>query len=153
MMVPAMAITWALWPHLPAAFGGEAFDRGIPAWLLVVENVLRVGIFAALALLQFGVRAPLQRLGWLLYGTGLLLYLGSYLAQILAPNSEWSTSLVGFTALAWTPLIWLVGIGLVCTQTWLPIAWNRAVYPLVSVAFVAAHGAHAYLAYLRLPPA
>jgi len=84
-----------------------------------------------------GARAPLQRLGRFVYGTGLLLYLGSYLAQIVAPNSEWSTSLVGFTALAGTPLIWLVGIGLGCTQTWLPIAWNRAVYPLVSVTFVA----------------
>jgi len=40
---------------------------------------------------------------------------------------------------------------MVCTRTWLPIAWNRAVYPLLGVAFVAAHGARAYLAYLQLP--
>lgn len=152
LVVPAMAITFPLGPHLPAAYDGVSFDRGIPAWLSAAENLLRIVVFGVPVLLRFGRRAPLQPLGWFLYGVGLMLYLGSYLGQILAPTSGWSTGMVGFTAPAWTPLIWLIGVGLVCTETWVGIAWNRAVYPLLAMAFVALHGAHAYLAYLQRPP-
>ena len=147
LVAPAIVITFGLWSRLPAAYGAESFDHGVPTWLIFAENVLRIAVFAIPVFLYFGGRDVLQVRGWYLYGLGLLLYLGSYLAQIYLPGSAWSTSLLGFTAPAWTTLFWFVGIGLVCANTWLPFSWHRAVYLSVAVAFVVLHVAHASLAF------
>lgn len=147
LLVPVLAITFGLWARLPAVFGNAAFDEGVPARLLAVENVLRVAVFALPLLLYFSASDTLQRLGWFLYIAGLALYLASYLAQIFAPASAWSQSVIGFTALAWTTVPWLAGIGLVCADTWLPLPWNRLIYLLCAAAFVVAHTAHAWLAW------
>lgn len=147
LLVPVSAITFGLWARLPVAFGNATFDQGVPAWLLGVENVLRVAVFALPLLLYFSGTGTLRRLGWFLYTAGLALYLASYLAQIYAPASAWSQSAVGFTALAWTTAPWLAGIGLVCADTWLPRSWNRLIYLLCAAAFVVAHTSHAWLAW------
>ena len=153
LILPAMAITFGLWSQLPDAYAAESFNSGVPTWLLLAENVLRVAVFGIPAFLYFGARDVLQARGWYVYGLGMLIYLGSYLAQIYTPGSSWSTSLLGFTAPAWTTLFWFVGIGLVCANTWLPVPWHRAVYLSVAVCFVVAHVAHASLAFFAHVPA
>jgi len=147
LIVPAMVITFGLWSALPAQYGVEAFDRGVPAWLLNVENALRVAVFGIPVLLYFGRRSRLQVTGWYVYLVGMLAYLCSYLAQIYLPASAWSGSVIGFTAPAWTTLLWFAGIALVCERTWLALPWHRWVYLACAAAFVTAHTAHAYMAF------
>ena len=147
LIVPPLVITASLWSRLPATFGNDAFDQGVPAWLLSSENVLRVAVLLLPALLLTGASERLQRLGWVLYGVGLIVYLGSYLALIAFPASAWSNSALGFTAPAWTTGLWLLGVGLVCADTWLSLSWNRLIYLIPATAFVLAHSAHARLAY------
>jgi len=151
LIVPAMVITFALWPRLPAAYGGDAFNRGVPGWLIAAENGLRLGAIALPLFLYFGGESRLQVAGWYMYVTGLVLYLGSYVALIYFPASAWGSSIVGFTAPAWTTLFWFVGISLVCASTWLPWTWHRAVYLVLAISFVVAHVAHACVVFLRDP--
>lgn len=147
LLIPVFAITFGLWSRLPAAYGQKAFDQGVPRWVLACENVLRVVVFILPLFLVFGSAGQLEVAGWCVYGLGILVYLGAYLAQIFFPASSWSAGAIGFTAPAWTALFWLVGIGLVCSDTWLPIAMSRAIYLSVAVVFTAFHFAHAYLAF------
>ena len=148
LIIPAMVITFGLWSSLPAAYGAEAFDRGIPSRLLAVENALRLAVLGVPVILYFGRRSKLQVIGWYVYLIGMLVYLGSYLAQIYLPASAWSGSVIGFTAPAWTTLLWFAGIALVCERTWLARPWHRWVYLAFVVAFVTAHVAHASMAFL-----
>jgi len=62
----------------------------VPTWLLWVENVLRVAVFALPLLLYCSTSGTVPRIGWFFYAAGLVLYLASYLAQIYAPASAWS---------------------------------------------------------------
>ena len=54
-----------------------------------------------------------QKTGLVIYIVGAILYILSWVPLILFPQSAWSTSLIGFSAMAYTPLVWLIGIGLV----------------------------------------
>lgn len=153
LIVPPMVITFALWPHLPAAYGAEAFDRDVAGWLLAIENVLRLAVFALPVFLYFGRESRLQAAGWYVYVIGMLLYLGNYMAQIYLPASAWSSGVLGFTAPAWSTLFWFAGIALVCENTWLSWPWHRAMYLVVATAFVVFHVAHAFVVFLRNAPA
>lgn len=144
LMAPAMAITFVAWPYLPGGY--QAFDQGVPGWLVLVESVLRVAVMGLAALSLVGRRGEVPAAGWWIYGFGLLLYLGSYLAEILLPQSSWSRSAVGFAAPAWTTAFWLWGIGL-ATRPWPAWPWTRAAYLPVAAAFVVVHTTHAFLAF------
>lgn len=144
LMVPAMAITFAAWPYLPDGY--QTFDQGVPAWLVLVEGALRIAVLVLAALSRVGRRGEVPAAGWLIYAVGLLLYLGSYLAQILLPETGWSRSAVGFAAPAWTTAFWLLGIGLV-TRPWPGLPTMRPAYLAAAIAFVVVHSTHAFLAF------
>ena len=78
-------------------------------------------------------------MGWYLYFGGLVVYLASYLVQIVFPTSVWSQSAIGFTAGARSTLFWLAGIGLVCPRSWLSIPWRRAIYLVCGAIFLTLH--------------
>ena len=128
LIVPPMVITFGLWGALPAAYGPAMFWKDIPGWLGLLENLFRILVFALPAILYFGRHETGQTAGWVLYGAGLAVYLASYLLQIVFPGSSWSQSLPGFTAPAWSTILWLTGIGFVCVRSWLPLPWHRAIY-------------------------
>ncbi len=71
-----------------------------------------------------------RKIGWGLYIAGILVYFASWIPLMVYPDSAWSNSLIGFTAPAFTPLIWLAGIGLM--GGWRP-------YLGLSVVFVGVH--------------
>jgi hypothetical protein len=147
LILPPTMITFGLWAALPPAYGAEHFWKDIPAWLGLFENVFRVLVFSLPAILYFGRQDELQRRGWYLHLGGLLAYLASYLAQIIFPDSGWSTNVIGFSAPAWTTLFWLIGIGLVCARSWLRIPWSRSIYVGCAVLFLMFHTAHTLLVY------
>ncbi|MBL8018685.1 MAG: hypothetical protein JNM27_03390 [Leptospirales bacterium] len=150
LILPPMTITFGLWAALPPSYAMDRFWKEIPPWLALPENILRILVFALPAFLYFGRKEKKQALGWFLYPAGLLIYLASYLAQIFFADSAWSRSAIGFTAPAWSTSIWFGGIGLVCKDTWLPLAWNRAVYLICCGLFLIFHIAHTALVFTRL---
>ena len=150
LIIPPMVITFGLWGILPVAYSPDLFWKGIPEWLGLFENIFRTVVFSLPAILYFGKREKGQPLGWYLYFGGLAIYLGSYLAQIVYPNSAWSQSIIGFTAPAWSTIVFFTGIGLVCVRSWLPIPWHRAIYLLSALIFLLFHTGHAGLVYFNL---
>lgn len=147
LIIPPMIITFGLWGALPAAYSPDVFWKNIPGWLGLFENIFRVLVFSLPGILYFGEKEKGQPLGWYLYIGGVVVYLASYLVQIVYPNSTWSQSIIGFTAPAWSTLFWFTGIGLVCTRSWLPIAWHRAIYLSCAFIFLIFHIGHTGLVY------
>lgn len=150
LIAPPMVITFGLWSVLPAAYSPDIFWTGIPKWLGLLENAFRLLVFSFPGILYFGRKETGQSLGWYLYAGGLVVYLASYLLQIIFPHSVWSQSLIGFTAPAWSTLFWLVGIGLVCVRSWLPIPWHRAIYLCSAFFFLIFHVGHTGLVYFNV---
>ncbi len=150
LIIPPMIISFGLWGALPVAYSPDIFGKDIPGWLVLSENILRILVFGLPGILYFGKNEKGQSLGWYLYFGGLVVYLASYLVQIVFPTSAWSQSAIGFTAGAWSTLFWLAGIGLVCVRSWLPIPWHRAIYLWSASIFLVFHTGHAGLVYFNL---
>ena len=93
------------------------------------------------------VRRPTQDGALALYAAGLLAYVSAWAAVIAGPGSAWSQSPLGFTAPAWTSLIWLAGIG---RHSRLP--WKRYrpwMYLAAAILFTAVHTLHAAIIWSR----
>jgi len=69
---------------------------------------------------------------------------------IYLPESGWSLSIFGFTAPAYTPLIWLIGIGLIGSESFLPIPKITAIYLCFSLIFVIIHSSHTFIIIIRI---
>ena len=150
LVVPPLALSVGLWSRLPRAYGGAFWDI-VPPYVSVAENVLRIAAFALAALLPFGVDTPRQKRGLPIYLAGLCMYAGSYATEILFPDSAWSRSAIGFTAPAWTTLLWFVGIGLMAGDPYFPRWFRGAHFVIVSTAFVGVHVTHAAIVFKQLP--
>jgi hypothetical protein len=149
LTLPPLAISVGLWSRLPRPYVDDAFWSGVPPYISVPENVLRVAAFALAALLPFGMDTRRQQRGMLVYLLGLCLYAGSYGAQILFPEAAWSQSAIGFLAPAWTPLLWFVGIGLMADDPYFPRWFRVSHFVVVATAFLAFHVAHVAIIFVR----
>jgi hypothetical protein len=149
LLVPAMVWNVALTEHLPPAFSHTEFWRGIPAPLAVAENGLRVVVFALPFFMPLDLAAPTARRALLVYTAGMLVYFASWLALILSPASAWSTSALGFTAPAYTPFVWLLGIALLGRELFRGAFYRWWMYLVLSLAFLTTHVLHAAMVYAR----
>jgi hypothetical protein len=84
------------------------------------EAVLRGVVFGAPLLMPLSLRAPRTRLVLAVYSVAFTAYAAAWVAVVWAPTSAWSTSAVGFTALAWTSILLFTGIGLRSTLRFVP---------------------------------
>ena len=66
-----------------------------------------------MAVMPLRLTTRTQKTGLALYGFGTLVYFGSWLTLMYPISSEWPSSAIGFLAPAYTPLLWLAGIGLI----------------------------------------
>ncbi len=150
LLVPILTINVLFTDRLPPAWHMGVFWKDIPWYVGVPENVLRsvVLLLAVMMPLRFsGVRV---RRGLAVYVAGVLAYLASWAALIFSPASTWSTSALGFAAPAWTPGLWLAGVGLIgdgLFVSWIPFrSW---MYWVLSALFVCFHSAHALMVHAR----
>ncbi len=149
LVLPPLVISFGLWSALPPAFAAENFGHGVPAWLSLSENALRIVVFAVPGALLFGASSKRQRVGWWCYGAGLGLYLASYALLAAWPRGSWATRALGFTAPAWTPAFWLLGIAMVCTDSWATQRWRWWMFLLPVAAFLGLHLGHTWLVWSR----
>lgn len=134
---------------LPPAFSASEFWRDIPPVVVMMENGLRAVVFALPFFMPLNAAAVSQRVGLSLYVGGTCLYFLSWLALILAPDSLWSSSLLGFLAPAYTPLLWFTGIALLGRELFWGRFYRWWMYWVLSVLFVSAHVFQAFLVYVR----
>jgi hypothetical protein len=76
-------------------------------------------------LMPFEVATGGRRRGLRLFVVGTLLYVLAWIALMIAPQSPWSTSWLGFVAPAYTPLVWLTGLGLIGRRLHVPSPYRR----------------------------
>ena len=98
-------------------------------------------------LMPLRIKTLKQRIGLLIYLVGLLVYLLVWRELILHPNSDWASSLIGFTSLAYSPLIMLFGIGLISKHSFFKIKYHRVLYITTAIVFVAFHFWHTLLVF------
>lgn len=148
---PPLLFSLSLMNYLPVALTPALFNKDIPAALLNGENIVRIVVFAMPAFFSVGLSTQRQKQGLVLYLAGLMFYFLSYAALILFPESNWSHSMIGVTATAYTNLFWMVGIGLLGEKFYFPERLRyRAVYFIAPVVvFLSFHIAHAIIVYQR----
>lgn len=148
LLLPVMVLN-AFSGRLPPNFQPDVFWHDIPAWIAWPENSLRIIVFILPVLMPLSIDSPRRRLGLLVYAVGLIAYTAGWLVLMFLPASAWSTSFLGLMAPAYTPLIWLAGIGLIGDRyfvrfipTWLYLA--------VAALFLVFHNTHALLVLSRM---
>ena len=133
---------------LPETYSLENFRRNIPDFVLTGENISRILTFGFTILLLLGLKDKAQKTGLILYIAGVVIYFASWAAQMFLSDTQWSQSLLGYTAPAYTSIIWLLGIGLLGKELVIKrIPYNRIVFITLSIIFVVFHTAHAAIAY------
>ncbi len=147
LILPVLLWNIVFYKKLPQAYIDPKIWDNIPIWLQWAENISRIGVFTLPLLLVLSTEKKSQKIGLALYLIGLLAYFSSWLVQIYLPKSSWSISLMGFMAPAYTTIIWLIGIGLIGQQSFLPIPRLQSIFLALCVVFVSLHSYHAYLVY------
>lgn len=150
LWLPPLGASFAFWPNLGPAYQPDAFWLNIPPMLGFVENTSRFFVIAVSSILLLGWKSNKQRIGWVVYFFGLALYTICQWVIVLDPTGGWPTSVFGFMAPAYTPAIWIIGLGMIGTRN---IAfgqvWVRWLYWIAAVVFIASHNAHAWLIFSR----
>jgi hypothetical protein len=149
LLLPIMAWNLTFASKLPWAYSEEVFSKDIPSFITIGENIFRLIVFILPVLMPLRIETQSQKVGLLLYVAGIGIYFISWLAQMYFPQSAWSLSAWGFLAPAYTPLIWLVGIGLIGSTLYFSSPYQSWMYFLLSVTFVGFHLSHAWTVFSK----
>ena len=149
LLVPIMLWNMLFSANLPRAFSPDVFWKDIPAFLAAGENFFRLVIFIVPLLMPLRIRTTEQKTGLALYIIGTTLYYLAWLALMIFPSSAWSLSAAGFLAPAYTPLIWLVGIGLMGSSLYFSSPYRSWMYISLSIIFISFHISHTLLVFSR----
>lgn len=77
-----------------------------------MENILRILVFIIPLFMRFNTSSSEFIKNINLFVIGVAIYFISWLMIIYFPDSYWSTSMIGLLAPAYTPIVWLIAIGL-----------------------------------------
>jgi hypothetical protein len=150
LLLPVLVFNLLLAKKLPAAYQADVFWSNIPQAISVPENLLRMAVMMLPVFMVLQLSRPSQKLGLALYLFGLAVYFASWTILIASPQSAWSRSAVGFMAPAFTPAIWLCGIGLIGDRLQSSaVPYKPWMYWTVSAFFLLFHNLHAATVYGR----
>ena len=150
LLAPILVFNLLFATQLPAAYQINVFWKDIPKAISVPENLFRTLVMIFPLFMRLRVSTPGQKLGLGVYLAGLLCYFASWTALIAAPWSSWSMSATGFVAPAYTPIVWLTGIGMIGDELWIPrVPFRSWMYWTISALFLLFHNLHAVTVYSR----
>jgi hypothetical protein len=150
LIIPILVWDLIFTQKLPKNLQFDVFWKNIPLIIAYGENISRTIMFIFIVLMPLSIRTITQKNGLALYIVGTFIYFASWLMNIYFPNSIWSNGFLGFAlSPASTPLIWLIGIGLIGDSLYFNIPYKRWVFMLISIIFLVFHNVHAYIIYLR----
>jgi hypothetical protein len=149
LTIPVLLWDYIFTDKLPKAFQPEIFWKDIPSFIIYGENNSRLIMFVFISFMPLKIITNKQKNGLLLYVVGVLLYFLAWVILMYFPNTVWSKSILGLLAPAYTPLLWLVGIGFIGDSLFFKIPYKRWLYFLVVIIFLIFHNWHTYLIYFR----
>ena len=149
LTLPIMIWNIVLSSKLPKDFQPEIFWKYIPDYISYGENISRILIFMLCMLMPLSMKTNTQQKGWLLYFGGTIVYFASWVLLIACPHSAWSNSMIGFMAPAYTPIIWLMGIGLIGNSFYFNLPFKPWLFISLSFIFLIFHNFHTYIIYFR----
>jgi hypothetical protein len=149
LTIPILVWNMAFAGFLPPALGSQEFSRDIPLMVTYGENLLRLIVLILPFLMPLDLTTVSQQRGLKVFVAGMILYFLSWLALIIFPHSQWSLSCVGFLAPAYTPLLWLAGLGLIGRRLYWPGPYRWWMYLWLAAGFTAFHVAHTSIVYER----
>ncbi|WP_310483019.1 hypothetical protein [Chamaesiphon sp. VAR_48_metabat_403] len=151
LTLPPLLFSLILMTFLPHALTPEQFNEGIPDVLLNIESIGRILVFAMPAFFSIDISTTTQKRGLALYLAGVILYYLSYGTQNFSPNSDWSTSTIGFAASAYTNIFWTIGLGLLGEKFYFTerLRYRPIFYIVPAVVFAIAHTTHAVIYHQR----
>ena len=149
-ILPILIWNILLTEKLPAAYDSILFNSNIPFSIVVGENIFRSIIFFLPLFFRLNITSSLNKKGLIIFLFGVAVYFSSWLVLIYAPNTDWSNSILGFTAPAYTPIIWLVGLSLLVESYYFKWVYSKWHYILPSIAFSIFHVLHTVYIYNRI---
>lgn len=150
LLIPLLLWNILLADYLPKAYDPDIFWKDIPNWIGHSENTLRLVVFIIPTVMILSLKTRLQKIGFGIYLTGIIIYFLSWIVVIIYPLSDWTTSLIGFMAPAYTTLVFFIGIGLIGSKSFFKIPYLSLFYICTSILFVIFHSAHTYIVFQRL---
>jgi hypothetical protein len=151
LLVPIVAWNIIFFGKLPALYSPKIFEKDIPLFIACGENFFRLFVFILPVLMPIRIETQSQKFGLSLYIAGTLIYFISWLVQMYFPQCAWSLSVFGFLAPAYTPLIWLIGIGLIGSTLYFSSPYRSWMYIAISIIFLGFHLSHALTVFMRNP--
>jgi hypothetical protein len=142
-------LLWNQFATLPGRYTSSIFWRDIPSLVTYGENIARMLVILFPLVLVSRIRQSSQGVGLLVYVIGLVVYGASWLALILLPTSGWSTSMIGFLAPTFTPMVWAVGIGLIGDRLHWRSSYRQWIYIVIALVFTAFYVTHATIVFTR----
>lgn len=147
LLIPIFAWNIIFSQYLPESYTNKDIWYNVPKTLLWFENISMITLLVLTISMPLRIKTLNQRIGLLIYLVGLLVYLLVWRELILYPNGDWASGLIGFTSLAYTPLIMLFAIGLISKHSFLKIRYQRVLYITSAIVFVAFNFWHTVLVY------
>lgn len=148
-ILPILIWNIILTPKLPAQFQPGNFNSNVPFAILLGENIFRFIIFSIPLAIKLNVRSKAGRTGLRIYLFGIVLYFSSWVLLICFPDSFWANNLFGFAAPAYTPVIWLIGIGYMADSYFFNLAYKKWNFILPGIAFSIFHITHTIFVYYK----
>lgn len=147
LTLPPLFFSLGLMAIAPTALTPTEFNAGIPNILLWGEMIGRITVFALPAFFSVGLSTKTQKVGLYFYLFGVAIYCVTYGLQHYSPDSPWSTSIICFSASAYTNLFWMIGLGLMGQKFYQPISliYRPNYYIALSVIFIILHVTHTIL--------
>jgi hypothetical protein len=151
LTVPILVWNIVCTRFLPPALASNELSRDIPPLVTYGENMLRIVVMVLPFLMPLDVATGGERRGLLPFVVGTLLYFLAWIPLMIARDSRWSTSWPGFVAPAYTPIVWLTGLGLIGSRLYVPSPFRRWMYIALACGFVAFHVTHQHRVRKELP--
>ncbi len=144
LFIPILIWNIVLSSKLPGFFKPLTWDK-IPKPILFIENIFRYLSFLLPLLMIIDFKSNVYKYGVILYFIGVITYFISWILQFKFSNNRYNKSLLIRGAPAYTTIIWLAAIGLICNKTYIPALQVKFIYFIVISIFTITHTVHAYL--------
>jgi hypothetical protein len=149
-LIPILAWNIAFVGKLPPALEPKSYNARIPLLFRIGENAGRAIVFSLPLFVRTNILTTSGRYGLALFLFGTVLYFTSWLLVMCAPDSGWSKSVFGFTAPAFSPLFWLLGMSIMFDSYYFDVPYAYWHYALPSLCMIVFHFGHSLFVYKRL---